>query len=208
MDLISIAKSKASLLRYLMLAIPGKINSGENSIEIANKAITTADSIKGFSLMLTAVLALSIMHIMVKASYVRNPKLINFDSLSFIGWYLVPSYYLLAKKNGVNLDLRKLERRQAKLIITRVLAGNFLNVFLFGGMHYISVGKSTLIYNLNPICCMLIAVVVLSERLTFTTILSTIGAFSGIYLLTLNKPEGHEDESAWIGYVMVFLSAW
>lgn len=101
--------------------------------------------------MLIAVLALSVMHIMVKASYVRNPKLTNYDSLSFIGWYLVPGYFILAKWSKVNLNIMKLERNQYRMIIIRVLAGNFLNIFLFGGMQFLSVGKSTLIYNLNPI---------------------------------------------------------
>ena len=101
--------------------------------------------------MLTSVLALSVMHITTKASYIRSPYLSNFDSLSFIGYYLVPAYGIASIYGGVNLNILKLESKQTMIILTRVMAGNFLNVFLFAGMHYISVGKSTLIYNLNPI---------------------------------------------------------
>ena len=56
----------------------------------------------------------------------------------------------------------------------------------------ISLGKSTLIFNLNPIFCIFLAYILLGEKLEFLTIISAIGAFGGMYFLTLNQIEGND----------------
>ena len=56
----------------------------------------------------------------------------------------------------------------------------------------ISLGKSTLIYSLNPIFCILFAFLLLGENLECLTIVSAVGAFTGMYFLSLNQIEGND----------------
>ena len=56
----------------------------------------------------------------------------------------------------------------------------------------ISLGKSTLIFNLNPIFCIFLAFILLGEKLELLTIVSAIGAFGGMYFLTLNQNKGND----------------
>lgn len=55
---------------------------------------------------------------------------------------------------------------------------------------------------------MIIALVILSEKMTRVSLFSTIGSFIGIYLLTMNRPKDDGNQDSMLGYVLVFLSAW
>jgi drug/metabolite transporter (DMT)-like permease len=141
------------------------------------------------------------MHITVKYAFTKNSQLTNFDSLLFIGLWISPFYLICSFLKGVSLNIFKFSYKSSAFILLRVLAGTLLNVFLFAGMQYISVSKSTLVYNTNPIWCMLMAVFILGEKWSFFTLLSSVGAFFGIYMLTLNRQDAGGDSRATIfGY--------
>ena len=75
------------------------------------------------------------------------------------------------------------------------------------GISCIPVGKSTLVFSLNPIFWIFLAHFILGEK--ELPIFSTIGAFIGIYFLTINKPnETDESNNVLIGFIWVFISAW
>ena len=71
----------------------------------------------------------------------------------------------------------------------------------------ISVGKSTLIYCTNPMFSMILAYFVLNEKVTKLVIVSTIGAFVGIYFLSMNKQNSESDTNVILGIVFVLISA-
>ena len=75
------------------------------------------------------------------------------------------------------------------------------------GISLIPVGKSTLVFSLNPIFWILLAHYFLGEK--ELPIYTTIGAFIGIYFLTINKPDDNKSENNYIiGFAWVFLGAW
>ncbi|CAI2372359.1 unnamed protein product [Moneuplotes crassus] len=186
-----------------------EVRIADDTIQNANLSISRSDAIKGFVLMIFAVIWTSIMHISVKAAFARNPNLTNFDALSFIGYSITSFYFLAARVSGVTLNLFNFERRIGILVIVRTLASNLMNIFLFAGMKYISVGKSTLIFNLNPLFCMIIAFFALSEKITPLNIAAACGSLGGIYLLTINdSSDDGSGGTAILGYICVFSSAW
>mmetsp|Transcript_4509 Transcript_4509/g.5174 ORF Transcript_4509/g.5174 Transcript_4509/m.5174 type:complete len:214 (+) Transcript_4509:147-788(+) len=72
----------------------------------------------------------------------------------------------------------------------------------------IPLSKSIFILSLNPICCGILAFIFLKEKLSKPIIFCTIGACTGIYLLTLNTQEGgNADENPW-GYFFIIIGAW
>jgi len=75
----------------------------------------------------------------------------------------------------------------------------------------ISIGKSTLIFDLSPLFCIILAFFLLAEKLDPVSMISAIGAFCGIYFLTLNKAADEEEgegKSLIMGIFLVFLAAW
>lgn len=78
------------------------------------------------------------------------------------------------------------------------------------GMALISITNTTLIFDLNPLFCMILAFFILQERIDSLSIAFACGAFGGIYFLTLNKSNQSDDESssALLGIFLVFLGSW
>lgn len=78
------------------------------------------------------------------------------------------------------------------------------------GISMISVGKSTLIFDLSPLFCIILAFILLAEKIDYVTVFSAVGSFCGIYFLTLNQAneEEQEDKSLLLGVFLVFLGAW
>ena len=40
------------------------------------------------------------------------------------------------------------------------------------------------------------------------TLVSSVGSFAGIYLLTLNQNDDGPDTNPYLGYILVFIGAW
>ena len=72
----------------------------------------------------------------------------------------------------------------------------------------ISVSKSTLVFNLNPIFTMILAAISLREKLDNVALASVTGAFIGIFLLSLNKGSSNQNENIIGGLLWAFAGAW
>lgn len=85
------------------------------------------------------------------------------------------------------------------------------NLCILYSLKFISISKSILVLSINPLCCAIVAALVLKEALSFYyTILPTMLACCGIYLISLNKPSdnGEDDKNAIAGYVLIIMAAW
>lgn len=159
--------------------------------------------------MALATFSWTVMHITMKYIYSRSPQINGFDTTSFYAYFLIPFYYIVGKRSGVNFNLLALRPRVSGLLGLRMLIGVILNVSLTTGLMYIPVSKGILIFSLNPLFCAVIASIVLKEHISVISIWSTIWAFFGIYLLTVNKPEAAViGSNAFIGYTLVLTAAW
>lgn len=145
----------------------------------------------------------------MKYIYSRSPQINGFDTTSFIGYFIVPTYYIAGKYAGVDMSIFSLQPKVALILGARLFTGMMLNITITNGLMYVPVSKGVLIFCLNPLFCAIVAAIFLKENITFISIGSTIGAFCGIYLLTLNKSdEVKEDSHELLGYTLVLGSAW
>ena len=159
--------------------------------------------------MALATFSWSVMHITKKYIYSRSPQINGFDTTSFYAYFLIPFYYIIGKRSGVNFSLFALRKKVSGLLGLRMLIGVILNVSLTTGLMYIPVSKGILIFSLNPLFCAVIAAIVLKEHISAISIWSTIGAIFGIYLLTANKSDSVAVESnVLLGYTLVLAAAW
>ena len=101
--------------------------------------------------MLTTTSMWSIMHIATKIMYTRSPEVTGYDTCSFMGYMLVPVYYIYSKYHGMNINLLSFEPKVQLLLIGRVILGISNNICIFTGLRYISVGKGVLIFSLSPL---------------------------------------------------------
>ena len=148
------------------------------------------------------------MHICMKVIYVRSPQITGQDTTSFIGYFIVPCIFIMGKLNSANLNIFTYETKVQKIMLARCITGVALDIFITNGLRFIAVSKGILIFCLNPLFCAIIAAIFLHEKITMISISSTIGAFFGIYLLTLNR--GQDSESSGheiLGYILVLGSA-
>ncbi|CAI2372757.1 unnamed protein product [Moneuplotes crassus] len=194
--------------------VPLEISDYDNSWEVkymddtilnCNVNITKYDSIRGFTLMALGIICATVMHVCARTAFARNPELTNFDTFSFIG-YILPIFYLIAARiKGVTVNLYYFEEKIGFMILFRTLASNFMHIFLFAGFKYMSDAKGTLIFNLNPIFCIIIAFFVVSERINALSTAVIIGSLCGIYLFGLN--ESYSETIGLLGYLLVFVSS-
>ena len=97
----------------------------------------------------------------------------------------------------------------AVLWISRGFMGLVYNMIYMYSLKFIAVSKTTLVYSVNPLWWAIVAGIFLQERLNIILVLSTISAWGGIYLLTINKPQENESsEHQILGYLFSFMSAW
>ena len=76
------------------------------------------------------------------------------------------------------------------------------------GISMISIGKATLIFDINPMLTIVFACILLGERIEHVVIISTIGAMIGIGVLTLGGGDGGEkDQNTLLGAFIIFVAA-
>lgn len=98
-----------------------------------------------------AVLGITTNHLFGKLAFFYNPNLSNFDIVFFIGIWVSLIYIPAALINGVSLNLLKLRRKVCIGVIISLLLAVAVNNVMQKGISMVSLGKSTLIFNLNPI---------------------------------------------------------
>ena len=151
----------------------------------------------------------SILHIATKVMYSRSPEMTGYDTCSFMGYGLVPFYYIYAKYKGVNVNFFSFEFNTQLLLIARIAVGLLNNVCIFTGLRYISVGKGILIFSLSPLFWTIIAGLLLREKITILSVILTLCSVGGVYLLTLNQPSDPVEAShEIIGYSLFLWSSW
>ena len=139
-----------------------------------------------------------------------------------MGMALTPTYTWISKWKGLTINILSYPKRAIKMIIISLIIALLINlnglsffnkyykkinIIMIYGISCIPVGKSTLVFSLNPIFWIFLAHFILGEK--ELPIFSTIGAFIGIYFLTINKPnETDESNNVLIGFIWVFISAW
>ena len=164
----------------------------------------------GYSFMVIAVLGITINHLSAKIAFFRNPDLTNYDGILFLGIAVTPIYLVAAKMAGISISWRQFRPKAILLIALSIWCSLGVNFCMLWGISMISVGKSTLIFDLSPLFCIILAFILLAEKIDYVTVFSAVGSFCGIYFLTLNQAneEEQEDKSLLLGVFLVFLGAW
>lgn len=160
----------------------------------------------GYIFMTIAVMGITFIHLFGKLAYFYNPKLSNYDVALFIGIWVTVIFIPVAIYNKIEISVFKLERGGAIAMLASALLALSINIVMMKGIAMISLGKGTLIFWTNPIFVIFLAYIILSEKLELTNVLCAIGAFIGIYFLTLNmNDEGKSD--SYMGIVLCMISA-
>ncbi|CAI2374067.1 unnamed protein product [Moneuplotes crassus] len=164
--------------------------------------------LKAFFFMTLATLSWSLHHLCMKLIYWRTPEITGFDTISFFGYFTFAFYFGYGLVTGVDMNIFNYGSQVVKIMSGRLLCGVLLDIFISNGLRFIPISKGVLIFSLNPLFCAIAAAIFLKERITLISIGSTIGAFLGIYLLTLNQSdEVKEDSRELLGYTLTLLSA-
>ncbi|CAI2374082.1 unnamed protein product [Moneuplotes crassus] len=164
--------------------------------------------IKAFLCMIAATICLTLHHLSMKIIYERTPEINGFDTISFFGYFTFVFYFGYGLITGVDMNLFNYGPQVVKKMAGRLTCGVLLDIFISNGLRFIAISKGILILSLNPFFCAIAAAIFLKEKITTISIGSTIGAFIGIYLLTLNQSdEVKEDSHELLGYILTLLSA-
>jgi drug/metabolite transporter (DMT)-like permease len=161
----------------------------------------------GYTFICISVLGMTVVHIASKIAFTRKETLTNIDCISFYGIWLTLVFFIWSKFARTSLSLRNLPNRPLTGLLGSWISTICCNVFMLKGVKMISVGKSTLIFSTNPMFSMILASILLSEKISKHVIWSTIGAFFGIYFLTINKENVTEESHLYLGIFFVILAA-
>ena len=82
------------------------------------------------------------------------------------------------------VNLLKVDRTSLWLLLARTVFGAIAMLSLFQALHYIALGKASLLFCLNPIIVVVLAGVCLSEKVTLVDAVAVVGAFAGVYFMT------------------------
>lgn len=121
----------------------------------------------------------------------------------FIGTVVLLLYVLIAKKK---LSGGKIRENFLKLIVSGALIG-FNWIFLFEAYEYTTVATATLCYYMAPVIVMLIAPLLLKERLTGRKGICIALAFAGMVLVSGIFSEGIGGEGSYKGIIFGLIAA-
>ncbi|NVO08845.1 MAG: DMT family transporter [Bacteroidales bacterium] len=114
-----------------------------------------------------------------------------------------PLYFLLS--NFIKKE--KIQRKDYLRFIAAGLLGVALNQFLFlNGLNFTSPIDSSIIVTINPILVMIMASMVIREKITFSRVFGLILGASGALLVILNRGVISFRSEHFLGNVMIFMS--
>ena len=126
-----------------------------------------------------------------------------------IVFVMLPMNIIFCKYHNVNMNVFSYRPDISIVLVIRTIIGTTNNICLLYAIKFISIGKITLVKSINPLWWAIIASLLIKEKITKITIIWTIIAWFGIFMLTLNRESGVENkEYSIVGYGLVFSSAW
>lgn len=118
----------------------------------------------GYFFMTLAVIGLSMNHIFAKVCFYYNPNITNIDLLFFFGIWIAVFYVPAAISNGASFQIFSYKPKAMLILVTSVWLSLAVNFCMLLGISMISVAKSTLVFNLNPVLTMVMATLTLREK--------------------------------------------
>ncbi|CAI2374178.1 unnamed protein product [Moneuplotes crassus] len=186
-----------------------EIQSFEVQEEAKKIKTPSKNTFLGYFFMFIAVFGITCAHVFAKMAFDRNPTLGSIDCITFFGIWLSIIYIAWSQILGVSLSITNLPKKPLIAMLLSMVSTILVQLCVYKGISMIPVGKSTLIFSTNPIFSVILAFFVLREKLSKSIIFSAIGAFVGIYFLSLNEEEEEEKGgSIVLGIIMVVLAAW
>lgn len=84
--------------------------------------------LKAAFFMVLATLSWTAMHISMKIIYARSPEITGFDTTAFIGYFLMPFYYIAGKISKKDMNMFNLPTKVSSVLVGRLIVGVSLNV--------------------------------------------------------------------------------
>ncbi|CAI2373031.1 unnamed protein product [Moneuplotes crassus] len=162
--------------------------------------------ILGFVLMIISVFLLTVVHSLTKYIPMRSPYIGSYDLVLSIGLCVTPINLIAALVYKVELRPTKYETKGLLLLVARIFIGLLNNLCVIWGITRVPLSKSVFILSLSPICCTLLASLLLKEVISKATIFCLIWGSVGVYILTLSHPD--DGEGKLLGYLSLILSIW
>lgn len=161
---------------------------------------------KGFIFMFFSVLGMTLYHIFAKLATFRNPNLNNNDLLLFVGMMNFCIYLGVAMKEKVNLCPMTFKSKIIPFILSLLWALG-INNFMMIGLSHVPVCKAVLVFDINPILWIILAGVILKEKIESVYVFSALGSLLGIYFLTMNSEDSNKNSNVVLGIIWVLLAA-
>jgi drug/metabolite transporter (DMT)-like permease len=206
-----ISSSEQEIFKDMEYSMSGYLQS--RSIDISRDVhlnLPEENTVLAFTFMIISVLGMTMNHIFAKIAFYNNPNLSTYDWLLFLGIAVFPTYLIANWSTGRSVSLLSLKPNARVLVILSAVFS--INVYYLNlwGISLISITKSTLVFDLNPLFCIILAFIFLGEPLNKVNTTFAVGAFAGIYFLTLNKTgeDGEGDFNAMLGITLVWIAAW
>lgn len=192
------------------ISTPGSFEISEEGKSTANSGKKpTRNPVLGYFFMFLAVSGITCGHIFSKLAFNRNPNLGSIDWVTFFGIWLSIVYISWARIKGVKISVTSLPKKPLVALLMSIVVTLCVQLGFFTAITMIPVGKSTLIYSTNPIFSVILSFFVLRERISKSIIWSALGAFVGIYFLSINEENESEHEHDLIlGIILVLIWAW
>ncbi|CAI2373397.1 unnamed protein product [Moneuplotes crassus] len=188
------------------------LNTGDADLEnIGSHSQSDVDQtkiqpLKGFICMFLSVVGMTLYHFFAKLATFRNSNLNNNDCVLFVGAINFAVFALLTTKDRISLN-PFLFRDYFWPFCMSLLCALGINNLMILGVSLIPIGKAVLIFDINPIFCIILAGIILKESIEKVYIISACGSLIGIYLLTMKDEPNNSKSSPVFGTIIVVCAA-
>ncbi|CAI2372904.1 unnamed protein product [Moneuplotes crassus] len=183
-----------------------RLDDSVAKISVKEGEIKSKDNkLLGILYMIATGLSFSLSAITCKLAYERNEHLNGLDYVLCRSIILPICSIFQVVSTKVNVFDVKKEYRM--LLALRCIIGGIGMPCLFIALKHIPLSLSILIVNINPLLVAIAAFFILKEKLTKLNVIGAFGAFIGVYLLTLHKSGGDQDNPYYLlGIFLVFIN--
>lgn len=160
------------------------------------------DNLKGIPWMILSLVGFSCASIVCKIAYMRNDYLNGIDyaiwrSIIMVTWSMIQVW-------ATRVNVLEVKKGYRLLLVARCIVGTIGMPWYFIAIKYIPLSLWTLIASISPLMIGILAYLLLGEAITRLKVLAVIGAFVGVYILTLHKDENYQKgEHYTLGIILV-----
>ncbi|CAI2374477.1 unnamed protein product [Moneuplotes crassus] len=160
----------------------------DRAVEVAKQE--RGDNVRGIVFMILAGMCFSTASITCKIVYMRNEYL---NGIDYMLWRSVfPTLISIIQVLSAKVNVFDIKKGFRLLLVFRSVVSVIGMPCYFIAVKYIPLSFATLIYNISPLLVGILSYLILKEQITSLKVISVVGAFTGIFILTFHKDEDYQ----------------